>query len=122
MNARPIATIGVALTAFLVVAAVFTEALAAQIAFSALVGLPAGLAAGVVAGAAVRTRLWRSPSARPALLGIAAFGYALLVAAAVSYAVPPARDLVSVATAVPFAAVCAVGVGLLARRYPERVN
>ena len=86
------------------------------------VGLPAGLAAGVVAGAAVWTRLWRSPRARPALLGTAAFGYAVLVAAAVSYAVPPARGFVSVATAVPFGLLCAVAVALLTRRYPERVD
>jgi len=122
MNARPLAAVGVALTAFLVVAAVITETLAARIAFSALVGLPAGIAAGIVAGAAVWTRLWRSPRARPALLGTAAFGYATLVAAAVSYAVPPARGLVSVATAVPFGLLCAVAVALLTRRYPERVD
>ncbi|WP_435075730.1 hypothetical protein [Halorubrum sp. HHNYT27] len=122
MNARPLAAIGVALTTFLVVAAVFTEALAARIAFSALVGLPAGIAAGAVAGAAVWTRLWRSPRVRPALLAVAAFGYALLAAAAVSYAVPPARGLVSVATAVPFAGLCAVAVALIARRYAERIE
>jgi hypothetical protein len=122
MNARPLAALGVALTTFVVVAAVLTEALAARIAFSAVVGLPVGLAAGLVTGAATRTRIWRSPRARPTLLGIAAFGYALLAAAAVSYAVASARDLVSVSTAVPFAAVCAVAVAALARRYPERLE
>ncbi|OYR48978.1 MULTISPECIES: hypothetical protein [unclassified Halorubrum] len=122
MNARPLAALGVAITTFLVVAALITEALAARIAFSAIVGLPVGIAAGIVTGAATRTRLWRSPRARPALLGIAAFGYAILAVAAVSYAVPPARGLVSVATAVPFAAVCAVAAALLARRYPERIR
>ncbi|OYR43256.1 hypothetical protein [Halorubrum sp. Hd13] len=122
MNARPLAALGVAITTFLVVAALITEALAARIAFSAIVGLPVGIAAGIVTGAAKRTRLWRSPRARPALLGIAAFGYAILAVAAVSYAVPPARGLVSVATAVPFAAVCAVAAALLARRYPERIR
>ncbi|WP_144798620.1 hypothetical protein [Halorubrum depositum] len=122
MNLRPFAALGVALTTFLVVAAVLTEALAARIAFSAIVGLPVGLAAGIVTGVATRTRLWRSPRARPTLLGIAAFGYALLAVAAVSYAVPPARGFVSVATAVPFAAVCAVAVALLARRYSVRIE
>ncbi|WP_280587581.1 hypothetical protein [Halorubrum sp. Boch-26] len=122
MNARLVAAVGVALTTFLAVAAALIEALAARIAFSALVGLPIGLTAGIVAGAAVWARLWRSPGARPALLGIAAFGYAILVAAAVSYAAPPARGLVSVATAVPFGAVCAVAVALLARRYPNRID
>lgn len=122
MNLRPVAAIGVALTTFLVVAAALTEALAARIAFSALVGLPVGVVFGVVAGAAVWTRLWRSPRFRPILLGIAAFGYALLAAAAVSYSVPPARGLVSVATAVPLAALCAVAVALLARRRSERIE
>jgi len=122
MNARPLAALGVAITTFLVVAAVLAEALAARIAFSAIVGLPVGLAAGIVTGAATRTRLWRSPRARPTLLGIAAFGYATLAAAAVSYAVPPARGVVSVATAVPYAAVCAVAVAALARRYPDRIE
>jgi len=120
MNARPVAALGVALTTFLVVAALLTELLAAQIAFSALVGLPVGLVAGVAAGIATWTRLWRDPRARPPLLGAAAFGYALLVAAAVSYAVPPARGFVSVGTAVPFAAVCAVVAFLLARRDADR--
>jgi hypothetical protein len=122
MNARPLAALGVAITTFLVVAGVLTEALAARIAFSAIVGLPVGIAAGIVTGAATRTRLWRSPRARPTLLGIAAFGYAILAAAAVSYAVPPARGLVSVATAVPFAAGCAIAVALSARRYADRID
>ncbi|WP_123621053.1 hypothetical protein [Halorubrum sp. CSM-61] len=120
MNTRPVAALGVGLTTFLVVAALLTELLAAQIAFSALVGLPVGLAAGAAAGLATWTRLWRLPRARPPLLGIAAFGYALLVAAAVSYAVPPARGFIGVDTAVPFAAVCAVAAFLLARRHADR--
>ena len=122
MNPRPVAAVGVALTTFLVVAAVITEALAARIAFSALIGLPVGVVFGVAAGAAVRARLWRSPRFRPVLLGTAAFGYALLAVAAVSYAVPPARGLVSVATAVPVAGLCAVAVALLARRYSGRIG
>ncbi|EMA63852.1 hypothetical protein [Halorubrum lipolyticum] len=121
MNARPVAALGVALTTFLAVAALLTELLAARIAFSALVGLPIGIVAGVAAGIATWTRLWRAPRARPPLLGTAAFGYALLAAAAVSYAVPPARAVVSVGTAVPFATVCAVAAFLLARRYADRI-
>ena len=122
MNSRPIAAVGVALTTFLVVAAALTEALAARIAFSALVGLPVGAVFGVAAGAAVRARLWRSPRFRPVLLGTAAFGYALLAVATVSYSVPPVRGLVSVGTAVPFAGLCAVAVTLLAWRYRERLE
>jgi len=121
MNIRPVAALGVALTTFLAVAALLTELLAAQIAFSAVIGLPIGLVVGAAAGIATWARLRRSPRARPPLLGTAAFGYALLVAAAVSYAVPPARGLVSVSTAVPFAAVCAVAAFLLARRYADRI-
>ena len=122
MNARPVATVGVALTTFLVVTVAVTEALAARIAFSLFVGLPVGVAAGVVAAVAVWARLWASRRARPPLLGVAAFGYAILIAAAVSYSVPPVRGFVSPATAVPFAAVCAVAVALLARRNPERFD
>ena len=121
MNARSAAAVGVALATFLVVAALLTGLLADRIAFSAFVGLPAGLVAGAAAGLATWARLWRSPRARPPLIGIAAFGYALVVAAAVSYAVPPARDFVGVGTAVPFAAVCAVAASLLARRYDEQI-
>jgi len=116
MNARPVAALGVALTTFLAVAALLTELLAARIAFSAIVGLPVGLVAGAAAGIATWARLWSVPRARPALVGTAAFGYALIVAAAVSYAVPPARGLIGVDTAVPFAAVCALVAFLLARR------
>ena len=121
MNTRPVATLGVALTTFLAVAAILTELLAAQIAFSAIVGLPVGLVAGAAAGLATWTRLWRRPRARPPLLGTAAFGYALLAAAAVSYAVPPARGLVGVDTAIPFAVACAIGAFLLARRSADRI-
>lgn len=64
MNARLPAAVGVALATFLVVAGALTEALSTRIAFSALVGLPIGIAAGVVAGAATRTPLWQSPRAR----------------------------------------------------------
>ncbi|WP_200531821.1 hypothetical protein [Halorubrum sp. LN27] len=122
MNARPAAAIGVALATFLAVAALLTELLAARIAFSAIVGLPIGLLAGAAAGIATWTRLWALPRARPPLLGVAAFGYAVLVSAAVSYAVPPARGFVGVDTAVPFAAGCAVVAFLLGRRYADRIG
>ncbi|ELZ43577.1 integral membrane protein [Halorubrum saccharovorum DSM 1137] len=121
MNARPVATLGVALTTFLAVAALLTELLAARVAFSAIVGLPVGLVAGAAAGIAAWARLWAVPRTRPPLLGVAAFGYALLFAAALSYAVPAARALVGVDTAVPFAAVCAITAFLLARRYGDRI-
>ena len=122
MNARPVAAVGVGLATFLVVAVALVETLAARIAFSAFVGLPVGVAAGAVAAALVWIRLWRSRRVRPVLLGVAAFGYAVLVAAAVSYSVPPARSLVSPSTVISFAAVCAVAVALIARRYRDRID
>lgn len=122
MNGRIAASVGTALTTFLGVSAVLTGVLAAQIEFSALVGLPVGLLVGVAAGVATWVRLWRDRGARPVLLGWAAIGYALLAAAALSYAVPPARGLVSVETAVPFALLCGIAVFWLARRTPERLS
>ena len=122
MNGRPIATAGTALTTFLVVAVLVTELLSARIAFSALIGLPVGVVAGGVVGVVTRVRLWDRPGLRPVLLGGSAVGYALLAAAAVSYAVPPARPFVNASSAVGFAVVCGGGVLLLARRYPERIS
>jgi hypothetical protein len=122
MHLRLYAALGVALTTFLAVAVLLTEALSARIAFSAAVGLPVGAACGLVAGFATRTRLWRRRAARSTLLAVATSGYALLAAAALSYSVPPVRGVVRTATAVPFAAACAVAAALLARRYPERVE
>jgi hypothetical protein len=122
MNGRPVATLGVAITTFLAVVALVTEALASRIAFSAIVGLPVGVVAGAVAGLATWARLWRRPRARAPLIGTAAFGYALLAFAAVSYAVPAARGFVSVGTALPFAAVCALAAFPLARRDAGRTE
>ncbi|AZQ14559.1 hypothetical protein [Halorubrum sp. PV6] len=114
MNGRHLTTVGVAITTAVVVGGLLTELLAARIAFSAIVGLPAGLLAGVVAGTAAWVRYGRAGRLRPALFGVAAFGYALLAAASLSYSVPPVRGLVSVGTAVPFAVACAVLVGVAA--------
>ncbi|GAB7008824.1 hypothetical protein [Halorubrum trueperi] len=122
MNGRMVATVGSAVTTFLLVSAVLTELLAARIEFSALVGLPVGIVVGGAVGLATWIRLWRDPAARPALLGWSAIGYALIVAAAVSYAVPSARGFVGVATAVPFAGLCGAAAFWLTRRYPELVS
>ncbi|OYR59424.1 hypothetical protein [Halorubrum halodurans] len=121
MSGRAVATLGTALTTFLLVAVLVTELLSARIAFSALVGLPAGVVGGAVAGVATWLRLWRRAALRPVLLGCSAVGYALLAAAAVSYSVPPARPFVSAESAVGVAVVCGVAVLLIARRYPERI-
>ncbi|WP_066415755.1 hypothetical protein [Halorubrum aethiopicum] len=122
MTGRAVATVGTALTTFLVVAALLTELLSARIAFSALVGLPVGVVAGAVAGVVTWVRLWDRHGLRPVLLGCSAVGYALLAAAAVSYSMPPARPFVSAESAVGVAVVCGVAVLLLARRYPERFS
>ncbi|MFC5134964.1 MULTISPECIES: hypothetical protein [Haloferacaceae] len=122
MNGRPIAAAGTALTTFLVVAVLVTELLSARIAFSAIVALPIGVVAGVIAGIATWVRLWSRPALRPVLLGGSAVGYALLVAAAASYAVPPARRFVSVWSALGFAAVCGVAVFAFVRLNPERFS
>lgn len=122
MNIRLVATIGTALTTFLVVSAVFTGVLASRIEFSAIVALPIGLLAGAAMGIATWVRFWNERDARPAILGGAAIGFALLIAAAISYAVPAARGLVNVETALAFAGLCAVVVFLFVSRNPERFD
>ena len=120
MNGRLVAAVGTGVTGFLLVSGALTEALAARIAFSAIVALPIGVVAGAVAGISTWTRLWSRPGLRPMLLGVSAVGYAVLVAAAVAYAVPPARGFVSTGNALGFSGLCGLGAFLLVRRFPER--
>ena len=122
MNWRLLAAVGVGVTAFLLAAAAVTELLAATIEFSALIGLPVGLLAGAAAAAATRLRLWDSPGARPALLGVAAVGYALVAVAAASYSISPVRGLVSVERGFAVAVLVGVVAFALARRRPERFD
>jgi hypothetical protein len=122
MNGRLVATIGTALTTFLLVSAVLTGALASRIAFSAIVALPVGVLAGVAMAVATWARFWGDPDARPALLGGSAIGFALLVVAAVSYTVPPARAFVTAERALAFAGICAVAVFVLVSRNPDRFD
>ncbi|WP_281194008.1 hypothetical protein [Halorubrum sp. F4] len=122
MTGRSVATLGTALATFLLVSVLLTELLAARIAFSAIVALPVGVLAGTTAGIATWIRLWSRPSLRPVLLGGSAVGYALLVAAAASYAVPSARQFVSTESALGFAAVCGVAVFAFVRLNPERFS
>ena len=116
MNWRLVATVGVGVAAFLLAAAAVTGLLAATIEFSALVGLPVGLVVGAAAAAATRLRLWNAPGARPALLGVAAVGYAVLVVAAASYATSSVRGFVTVERALALAVLVGVIVSVLARR------
>ena len=120
MNWRLVATIGVGVTAFLVVSAALTALLEPTIEFSALVGLPVGLLVGAAAAAATWLRLWNSAGARPALLGVAAVGYAICVVAAASYAVSSVRGLVSVERAIVVAVLVGAAVFALASRRPDR--
>ncbi|WP_424015215.1 hypothetical protein ACOZ35_04255 [Halorubrum xinjiangense] len=120
MNWRLVATLGVGVTAFLLAAAGVTELLVASIEFSALVGLPVGILLGAASAAATWLRLWKSPGARPALLGVAAVGYAVVALAAASYAISSVRGLVSVERALAVALLVGVVAFALARRRPER--
>lgn len=116
MNWRLLAAVGVGVTAFLLAAAALTGLLAATIELSALVGLPVGLLAGAAAAAATWLRLWDSPGARPALLGVAAVGYALVIVAAASYSISSVRGLVSVERALAVAVLLGVAVVAVATR------
>ncbi|SDG24121.1 hypothetical protein SAMN04488067_12225 [Halorubrum xinjiangense] len=118
MNWRLVATVGIGVTAFLLAGAAVTGLLAASIEFSALVGLPVGVLVGAAAAAATWLRLWDSPGARPALLGVSAVGYAVLVVAAASYAVSSLRGFVSVERALVVALLVGVVAFALARRRP----
>ncbi|MDL5362895.1 hypothetical protein [Halalkalicoccus sp. NIPERK01] len=87
MSATRIAVaLGAGLSAFLVVGALTTELLAGTIAFSALVGLPAGALAAFVVFALVSARFdgIGRPAGR-AGAAIAGFGYAVLAYAALAY-------------------------------------
>ena len=120
MNWRLVATVGIGVTAFLLASAAVTGLLAASIEFSALVGLPVGVLVAAAAAAATWLRLWDSPGSRPALLGVAAVGYTVLVVAAASYAVSSLRGFVSGERALVVALLVGVVAFALARRGPER--
>ena len=122
MNWRLVATVGTGVTAFLLASAAVTGLLAASIEFSALVGLPVGILVGAASAAATWLRLWSAPSARPALLGVAAVGYALVGVAAASYAISSVRGFASVERALVVALLAGVVAFALARRRPERFD
>lgn len=122
MNWRLVAALGVGVTAFLLSSAAVTELLAASIEFSALVGLPVGVLVGAAAAAATWLRLWNSRRARPALLGAAAVGYAVVAVAAASYAVSSVRGFVTVERALAVALLVGVAVFALASRRSDRFD
>ena len=85
MNLRASATaVGASLTAFLVVAVSVIELLDTE--FSAIVGLPAGLVAGILVFVLVLLRHDDTDEpVRWALAGFAGFGYGVLLALGVAY-------------------------------------
>jgi hypothetical protein len=122
MNWRLVAALGVGVSAFLLAGGAVTGLLASRIEFSALVGLPVGILVGAAAAAATRLRLWNSRRARPALLGVAAAGYAVVAVAAASYAVSSVRGFVSVGSALAVALLVGVAAFALARHRPDRFD
>ena len=82
---RPITAVGAAITAFLLVAVSVIELLDTE--FSATVGLPVGLIAGIVVFILVLLRHDDTDEpVRWALAGFAGFGYGILLALGVTYA------------------------------------
>ncbi|SDY51630.1 hypothetical protein [Halopenitus persicus] len=117
MNPRIPVAVGAALTAALVVAGAVTGLLETRIAFSALIGLPAGVLAGAIVAAAT-ARVYGT-LARPTgavLEGIAAVGPAFLALAAVRYSVAATRGVLSTTTAIALALLVGVAVAVLRRR------
>lgn len=108
---RAATVLGVGLTTFLIATAVVTELAASTVEFSLFLGLPAGLAAGVVAAGLAHRRLFHvaSPAVRGMLAGVAAVSYAAIALFAVRYAVAATRPLLSMSTV----ASVAIGVGVL---------
>ena len=101
---------GVAVSTFLLVAAIVTELAAPAIEFSVFLGLPAGVLAGLVAAVVTGRALRADPSevVRRATAAIASFGYAVILLAAVRYAVAPTRAVLSLPLIAGLAAVAAV--------------
>lgn len=119
MNARAgLFALGIGLTVFAIVAAIVTEMATAVIAFSAFVGLPAGILAGVLAaGWAYLELTSRRPAIGERTAGaIAAFGYALVFLFVVQYAVAAVRDLLDVYVIVGIGILAAIGTWLLVGR------
>lgn len=105
-----IVAIGVAISTFLLVAGAVTELASSAIEFSAILGLPAGILAGLVAAVATRHALRADPSegVRRTTAAVAGFGYTVISLAAVRYAVAPTRAVLSLAVIAGLAAVAAI--------------
>ena len=106
MNWRLVATAGVGVSAFLVAGAAVTGLLAATIEFSALIGLPVGVLAGLIVLATVAVAFdGLDEMERRAMSAYAAFGLTVIGFAALSY-VNLARGF--------FSGTVAAGAGLIA--------
>lgn len=110
--------VGAAIAGFLVVAVAVIELLAFE--FSALVGLPAGLLAGLVVLAAVLTRHGAaSEPLRWLAAGAAGFGYGIVLALGANYVnLADVGFETTVAVGVGAAAVAALATALTGRRDP----
>ncbi|MFB6142933.1 MAG: hypothetical protein ABEJ30_06275 [Halorientalis sp.] len=84
----------------LLVTVVVTELAAPRIAFSLFLGIPAGLAAGALATAAVAFGLGQSPASRRYALAAGAFGGAFLLALVAVAAILETGTVVALAVAV----------------------
>jgi len=120
MSSRLPVSLGTAIATFLAVTALLTRLLLARIAFSAIVAIPIGLVAGAVIGWLTLTRFWADRESRPALVGGAVIGYALLGMFLVGYSVPAARGLLSLRAGVGLAGLAGVVAFLVAARDPDR--
>jgi hypothetical protein len=116
------AAVGAGAAVFLVVAALVTEALSVAVEFSALLGLPAGALAGLLAlGLLVGRYAALGPATRALADGLAGFGYAVFALEAAQYVnLPGARALLDLPLTVAVAAVVAVGLGVASWATAER--
>jgi hypothetical protein len=113
---KPITAVGTGITAFLLVAVSVIELL--DLEFSALVGLPVGLVAGIVSFVLVLLRHDDAEEpVRWALAGFAGFGYGILLALGVMYVnLADFPFEVTVGIGVAAAVIAFLGAALLNRR------
>ena len=78
---RPVYALGGAVASFIIIGTLVTEVLRGTIAFSVLVGLPAGIIVGIIVGVFVSWSLGpgTSPRRRRLAVGIGAFGVTFVV-------------------------------------------
>lgn len=115
---RPFVAVGVGVTSFLLATVAVTELASSAVEFSLLLGLPAGLLAGLAGTLLTYSRLGGDASriVRAGAAGTAAFGYTVAALWAVRYAAAGTRSLLDVSTVVSAAVATAVVVATLRMR------